>query len=169
MITVPQDGPSRCKIRGVRIRPARPADLEFIQQLAPRLVEFGRVPGRDPQQMVERDRACLADALLGVPSAKRAIFIAEDELGEPLGFAHLTTASDYYTNSPTAHIADLVVASWAGGQGVGTALVEGAEDWARREGFALLTLNVFSANEQARRLYRRLGFAEEWIRCIKRL
>lgn len=119
--------------------------------------------------MVERDRACLAEALLAPPAANAALFIAEDEEGEPLGFVNLTTATDYYTNSTTAHIADLVVAPRAGGQGVGTALVERAEEWARREGFALLTLNVFSANEQARRLYRRLGFAEEWIRCIKRL
>ncbi len=153
----------------MRIRPASPADHEFIQQLAPRLVEFGAVPGRDPHQMVGRDRACLAQALLAPPSAHTAIFIAEDEQGEPLGFVNLTTATDYYTNSTTAHIADLVVAARAGGRGVGTALVERAEEWAKQEGFALLTLNVFGANEQARRLYRRLGFAEEWIRCIKRL
>jgi len=153
----------------VRIRPATPADHEFIQQLAPRLLEFGPVPGRDPHEMVERDRACLAEALLAPPSAPTALFIAEDEQGEPLGFVHLTTATDYYTNGATAHIADLIVAPQAAGRGVGTALVERAEEWARHEGFALLTLNVFSANEQARRLYRRLGFAEEWIRCIKRL
>jgi len=153
----------------VRIRPASPADHEFIQQLAPRLVEFGPVPGRDPHEMVERDRAALAEALLAPPSPHAAIFIAENEQGEPLGFVNLTTATDYYTNCTTAHIADLVVAARAGGQGVGTALVERAEEWAKQEGFALLTLNVFGANEQARRLYRRLGFAEEWIRCIKRL
>jgi ribosomal protein S18 acetylase RimI-like enzyme len=153
----------------VRIRPASLADLEFIQQLAPRLTEFGPVPGRERREMVERDRACLAEALRGLPSPRAAIFIAEDEQGEPLGFVNLTTATDYYTNSTTAHIADLVVAPRAGGRGVGSALVERAEEWARHEGLALLTLNVFGGNEQARRLYRRLGFAEEWIRCIKRL
>jgi ribosomal protein S18 acetylase RimI-like enzyme len=47
--------------------------------------------------------------------------------------------------------------------------VERDEEGARQAGLALLTLNVFGVTEQARRLYRRLGFAEEWIRCIKRL
>ena len=132
-------------------------------------MEFGDVPGRDREQMVERDRACLAEALLGPPSPHRAVFVAEDEEGRPLGFVHLATATDYYTSSTTAHVADLVVAADAGGLGVGTALLEQAEEWARRGGFGLLTLNVFLANERARSLYRRFGFAEEWIRCIKRL
>jgi ribosomal protein S18 acetylase RimI-like enzyme len=153
----------------VRIRPSSPEDLDFVLRLAPRLVEFGDVPGRDRAQMVDRDRACLADALLEPPSPHRAVFLAEDDEGRPLGFVHLATATDYYTDSTTAHVADLVVAPEAGGLGVGTALLDHAEAWARRGGFALLTLNVFLANGRARGLYRRLGFSEEWVRCVKRL
>jgi len=33
----------------------------------------------------------------------------------------------------------------------------------------MLTLNVFTANRRARNLYAKLGFTEEWIRCLKRL
>jgi ribosomal protein S18 acetylase RimI-like enzyme len=33
----------------------------------------------------------------------------------------------------------------------------------------MLTLNVFTANRHAREFYAKLGFAEEWIRCVKRL
>jgi RimJ/RimL family protein N-acetyltransferase len=47
------------------------------------------------------------------------------------------------------------------GQGHGTALVETAARWAREEaGLAWIDLGVFSNNERARRLYRRMGFVE---------
>jgi ribosomal protein S18 acetylase RimI-like enzyme len=152
----------------VRIRPAVRSDREFILNLAPRLTEFGDVPGRDAASMAQRDRDVLAQTLEDRPPATE-IFVAEDDDGTRVGFIHLTTADDYYSASTTAHVADIVVVSEAGGAGVGTALLAHAEAWARERGFALLTLNVFAANERARRLYTRVGFHEEWIRCIKRL
>jgi GNAT superfamily N-acetyltransferase len=152
----------------VRIRPARIRDKEFILDLAQRLVEFGTVPGREPLQMVARDRAVLAKAL-EQPSADTALFVAEDDADRAVGFIHLTTADDYYTDSNTGHIADVVVTPAVDGHGVGSALIAYAEQWARGRGFAMLTLNVFTANRRARDLYRRVGFEEEWIRCIKRL
>lgn len=118
--------------------------------------------------MVERDREVLARTLDGV-STEAFLFIAEDKSGVSLGFIHLTTAADYYTGRETAHIADIVVAPDAGGCGVGSFLIAHAEDWARARGFEMLTLNVFIANRRARHVYRRVGFNEEWIRCIKRL
>lgn len=152
----------------MRIRPARPEDAPFIQRLVPRLVEFGPVPGRDREQMIARDRAVIA-ASLAAPSADGEVFVAEDDEGRLLGFTHLITGSDYYSDSATGHIADLVVDAAAAGQGVGSALVGFAEQWARQRGFAMLTLSVIVENERARSLYRRLGFREDWIRCIKRL
>lgn len=152
----------------MRIRPALPRDRPFILDLASRLIEFGNVPGRSPSEMVARDRAVLATAL-DEQDADAALFVAEDASGNSLGFIHLTSADDYYSACETGHIADVVVAPNAAGQGVGSALIAYAEEWARARGFAMLTLNVFIANRLARDLYRKLGFEEEWIRCIKRL
>jgi ribosomal protein S18 acetylase RimI-like enzyme len=152
----------------VHIRPAGVGDREFVLELAGRLIEFGSVPGRDPSQMLVRDRAVLAGAL-EQSSADTSVFVAEDDAGEAIGFIHLTTTDDYYTNSSTAHIADVVVVTAFGGRGTGSALIAFAEQWARARGFDMLTLNVFSANRRARELYARLGFQEEWIRCVKRL
>jgi GNAT superfamily N-acetyltransferase len=120
--------------------------------------------------MVARDRAVLANAL-DHPSPDTRLFVAEDDAdnGRPVGFIHLTTANDYYTDATTAHVADIVVARDAEHRGVGSALMAHAEAWARQRGFAILTLNVFIANRRARDVYARLGFQEEWIRCIKRL
>ena len=150
----------------VKIRAAVLEDAEFILGLAERLVEFGDVPGRDRAAMITRDRSVLAAALTGGVST---IFVAVGDDARSLGFIHLTTADDYYDARQTAHVADLVVAREAEGRGVGAALMARAEEWAREQGFAMLTLNVFTANRRARHLYAQLGFAEEWIRCLKRL
>lgn len=155
-------------MRVKRIRPAASRDRTFILDLVPRLIEFGDVPGRESSEMVARDRAVLIEAL-DKPDSDVALFVAEDDSGNALGFIHLTTADDYYSARETGHIADIVVAPEAGGQGVGSALIAYAEEWARARGFSMLTLNVFTANRLARDLYRKLGFEEEWIRCIKRL
>jgi ribosomal protein S18 acetylase RimI-like enzyme len=152
----------------VGIRRAEPRDREFILGLASRLTEFGPVTGRETSQMVARDRAVL-DAALTDPSTASAVFVAEGDDGILLGFIHLTTADDYYTASMTGHIADVVVASAAAGRGIGRSLMMYAEQWTRDRGLSMLTLNVFLGNHRARRLYARLGFEEEWIRCIKRL
>lgn len=150
----------------MKVRPAVAEDGAFILDLAERLIEFGDVPGRDRAAMLARDRSVLAAALTGNAST---IFVAADDDGRSLGFIHLTTADDYYDARETAHVADLVVSRAAAGRGVGSALMAHAEEWARAQGFAMLTLNVFTANRRARDLYARLGFAEEWIRCLKRL
>ena len=118
--------------------------------------------------MIARDRSVLSEALER-PSSNTGVFVAENDDGRPVGFIHLTTADDYYSESTTAHIADIAVTSSDGGRGVGTALMNFAEKWAQQRGFAMLTLNVFDANRRARDLYSKLGFTEEWIRCIKRL
>lgn len=47
------------------------------------------------------------------------------------------------------------------GRGVGSALVEAAIAWSRKRGLHKLTLSVFTHNEPAVALYRKLGFVEE--------
>jgi GNAT superfamily N-acetyltransferase len=152
----------------VRIRAAAAGDREFILRLAARLTEFGDVPGRDRGAMMARDRDVLATALDG-GDPRAAVFVAADDEDRRLGFIHLTVAEDYYSNRETAHVADLVVAVDAAGRGVGSALLAHAEQWGKAHGFAMLTLNVFSANRAAREFYARRGFSEEWIRCVRRL
>jgi ribosomal protein S18 acetylase RimI-like enzyme len=152
----------------MRIRPARATDRGFVMDLAPRLTECGVVPARDLGLMIARDQQVLADAIER-PTANASVFVAEDESGERLGFIHLNTIDDYYSGAAAAHVADLVVSPTAAGRGVGSALMDFAETWARERGFPLLTLHVFNANQRARELYAKLGFHEEWVRCIKRL
>jgi ribosomal protein S18 acetylase RimI-like enzyme len=54
-------------------------------------------------------------------------------------------------------------------QGIGTALANYAEVWAKEEGFEQITLRVFVNNLPAMKLYRKLGFEDESITMTKRL
>ena len=81
----------------------------------------------------------------------------------------METQTDYFTGRPHAHVAVLAVADHAQGQGVGRALLDAAETWARRRGDSFITLNVFVQNERARAVYERLGYGPETLRYVKPL
>jgi ribosomal protein S18 acetylase RimI-like enzyme len=58
----------------------------------------------------------------------------------------------------TAEFGIGVLEAWRG-SGIGSALIERAEAWARSEGLDMLVLDVAAENEAARSLYLRLGYA----------
>ena len=66
----------------------------------------------------------------------------------------------------SSHVADLglMVARGSRRQGVGTALMEAAERWARKAGIQKLELHVFPHSEPAIALYERLGYEREGLR-----
>src|SRR6185312_12063903 len=69
-------------------------------------------------------------------------------------------------NPSSAHVADLglMVAASHRRQGIGTALLQRAEGWAREAGVTKLELHVFPHNEPAIALYERMGFEREGYR-----
>jgi len=152
----------------VRIRPARPDDLATVLSLAGRLAEFSLPPWRTGAQVIETERRALARAFAAA-AADAPVFVAEDAGAVPLGFMYLETLVDYFTARSHAHIAILAVAASAEGRGVGRALLDAADQWARERGHPFITLNVFSRNTRARAVYERLGYGPETIRYLKPL
>lgn len=153
----------------MKIRPAEIGDKEFIISLLPRLVEFNPPPWRTPEQMTAGDTRVLERVLSAAPPPGTAVFIAEGDDGTPLGFVHLNTAVDYYTEEKHGHISDIAVALAGEGRGVGRALMQVAEDWACGLNFRLLTLSVFAQNKRARELYEKLGYGTDTIKYVKEL
>lgn len=149
----------------IQIRPALPADLPFIMALVPRLTAFGPPPWRDPAQMTQFDRDVLTQAVQQLMPG-HSVFVAETT--QLAGVLHLSSSTDYYQQT-YAHIADLIVAAAAEGQGVGRALLSYAETWARDHGFTSLALSVFAQNTHARKVYQQAGFGEDMLMCIKPL
>lgn len=68
-----------------------------------------------------------------------------------------------------AFISDLVVLPSERGRGLGRALLQEAEAFARQRGARTLRVGVLAANHPARRLYHRQGFADYQIQLVKRL
>jgi ribosomal protein S18 acetylase RimI-like enzyme len=150
------------------VRLAQADDDEFILAVAGRLASFELPAWRKRSETLAGIRADIARHLRELPPASH-LFVAEDEDGERLGFLHLQTQKDFFTGALNCHIADLVVASEHDGQGIGSALIEFAEHWAREHRCRHVTLAVFPANERARRLYDHHGYGEELIRMAKAL
>jgi ribosomal protein S18 acetylase RimI-like enzyme len=157
------------------IRPAHPDDRDFVLALADRLVSFEVPAFRSKEEFAEGDRRALAawfdrlpdDSLAEARSAEadEALFIAELD-GQPAGCAYLVTLVDFFTERPHAHVSVLAVTAEAEGRGVGSALLDHCQAWARRRGSDHLTLNALVSNARARAFYERRGFAGEYIRYL---
>ncbi|MDH5835252.1 GNAT family N-acetyltransferase [Luteimonas kalidii] len=148
----------------MHIRPASTADRDAILALVPRLAEHGTPPGRDRERISAVDTETIA-AVIDLRSPEVEVLVAEDGDGL-LGFVHVRTVTDYYTQAPIGHVSDLVVAEKTEGRGVGRALIEAAQSWARDRGYRMMQLYVLPENTGARALYERMGYRGEWIKYV---
>lgn len=143
-------------------------DDDFIVGLLPRLVDF-------PLPSWRRQRECLDGigkdlaAHLDEASSGHFLFVAEDAGGERVGFIELQKTRDFFTGKSNCHINNIAVAAACERRGVGRALLEHAERWAREHGCALMTLAVFPGNERARALYEACGYGADLLRLAKPL
>jgi aminoglycoside 6'-N-acetyltransferase I len=96
-----------------------------------------------------------------------AVFLAEDE-GKPLGFLELAlrSFSDGCDSMPVPHVEGWYVEPSARGRGVGRALMQAAEDWARRHGYRELGSDTEPWNVASLAAHARCGF-EETERLVK--
>jgi GNAT superfamily N-acetyltransferase len=96
------------------------------------------------------------------------VLIAEDEKGEQLGFATVSH-STHFTGQSQAYIGELATSEKVKGRGAGSALVEACEQWARAQGYTIITLTTGAGNTRALRLYDHLGYHNEDITLTKLL
>jgi len=148
------------------IRLAHADDDEFILSLVPRFVAFDLPAWRKRSETLNGIRSDIARHLRELPAASH-LYVAENEDAERLGFLHLQTQKDFFTGALNCHISDVVVAPQFDGQGIGSAMLEFAERWAKEHRCKHLTLSVFPANTRAQQLYERHGFGIETLRMAK--
>lgn len=148
------------------IRPAAPSDRTFVLNLASRLVDgFDPPSHRSRPELIEGDRRALEAWFDNPSNSDEAMFIAEVD-GTPAGCAFLVTLVDYFNERPHAHLSVLAVAKDLEGKGVGRALLDASERWARQRGSDRLTLSALVTNARARALYERRGYRGEYIRYV---
>jgi ribosomal protein S18 acetylase RimI-like enzyme len=151
----------------IDIRPAGGGDADFVAGLASSLLEFGSPAWEDPDALAPGFREVLAKAVHG-QDARSNVLIAQGEDGTALGFVSLKVGHDV-TGNERGHVADLAVVEGARRRGVGRALMQAAEAWARERGLPALSLDVWSTNERAIRFYRGLGYRPGSLCLIKTL
>ena len=88
---------------------------------------------------------------------------------EPIGCLWLGSATDPLTGDGYPHIFLLYVDPSYRYQGVGSALMEHAEQWSRSKGYRRVGIQVFAENVSALSLYKKLGYCTESIVLQKAL
>ena len=87
------------------------------------------------------------------------LLVAVDSEGNALGWIHIAHHASLEV-SDVAVILGLVVDESARSAGLGSALVEAAEAWARDHGARSIMVRSRSTRERAHRFYERIGFVE---------
>ena len=150
----------------LRVRQYVPADREFVLSLAPRLA-IGVPPWRDPQKVIATVQGWITESIKQHGN-KTMVIVAEDEHGERLGFA--TVSHDtHFTGEGQAYIGELAISEETEGRGVGKTLAQACEQWAREQGYRILSLATGAANERALGFYRHMGYLDEDVKLVKLL
>jgi GNAT superfamily N-acetyltransferase len=150
----------------IHVRPYDPADRAFVLSLAARLA-IGIPPWRDSRAWIATAQNWIIGSI-EQHGQKTMVFVAQDDQGERLGFA--TVAHDtHFTGERQAYVGELATSATAEGRGVGTALIHACEQWARDQGYRILSLSTGAANERALGFYRQLDYRDEDIKLVKLL
>ncbi len=152
----------------LRIRPGGPEDHAAVLEMATRLSDFPVPSWRTATEISRADDQLLLEQLYA-PRVDRVLLVAEFTAAQAKGMIMVSTRIDYFTQQPIAHIEDLAVALDAERQGIASALMSAAEEWARARGVTRMGLTVWEANARARRFYDHSGYRAETIHYLKEL
>ena len=96
------------------------------------------------------------------PKPDVIVFVAEDVTGKLIGFAEVGTRAyaEGCETSPVGFLEGWFVEEHARGSGVGRALVQAAETWARDRGLTEFGSDTWLDNVASIRAHRALGFTE---------
>jgi RimJ/RimL family protein N-acetyltransferase len=140
------------------IRQVREDDAESFLSLCKRLDEESKFMMLEPGERrttLEEQRQRLRNLL---SRESEAIFVAEDD-GRLTGYLS-ASGGHFARNKHTAYIVIGVLEEFTG-RGLGTALFEALEKWAKQRGLRRLELSVMVHNERGVALYQKMGFEKE--------
>jgi ribosomal protein S18 acetylase RimI-like enzyme len=115
-------------------------------------VFYGEAPEHERAEAFIRDR---------VRQSSGRYFLAWDNNSRAIGFMHLMPSTNTLAMRPIWFLEDLYVDVSARGQGIATALLSYAEQFARSTGAERLTLATAHDNLAAQHIYKKLGYVRE--------
>lgn len=145
---------------------ARERDLEGINRLLCQVLELHH-EGRPDLFKGGTKKYTDAELLEILRDDERPVFVARDEAGMVLGYVfcvrqqHL--GSNILTDIRTLYIDDLCVDERCRGQRIGGQLYAYVLDYARRERYYNVTLNVWECNPVAKRFYEKCGLSPQKV------
>jgi ribosomal protein S18 acetylase RimI-like enzyme len=141
----------------LRVAKADLADTRHADGIIAIVNSYAAEPIGGGQALPPDVRERLIPALRDHPTALVLLAFADEE---PVGVAVCFFGFSTFKARPLLNIHDLAVLPQYRGIGAGRALLQAAEEHARRKGCCKLTLEVQEDNTRARALYRRFGFAD---------
>lgn len=150
------------------MRAAQPGDDDFILSLVPRFVDFELPPGRKRPVVADGIRRDLLKHL-EEPRPGSFLLIAETDDGSAAGFLHLQMVTDPFSGKMNCHISDIALATQWDGRGLGRALLDYSEAFAREHRCERLTLGAFPGNTRALSVYQAAGYHIDMLRLAKPL
>jgi ribosomal protein S18 acetylase RimI-like enzyme len=144
----------------LRIRPADLTDARDADSIAMLLNAYAVEPVGGGKPLPHDVRERLVPALRDVPRAVVLLAFADDAA---IGIAVCFVGFSTFRARPLLNIHDLAVLPQHRRKGVARALLQAAEDHARRQGCCRVTLEVLESNSGARELYRRFGFDDSTV------
>ena len=145
----------------VKIRQATASDIPAMNELFQKDLGYAECT----LEIVEKQFA-------GLDNSREAVFVAEaeDDSSHIAGVIHVEKYNVLYF--PTmANILGIAVAADFRRQGIGSALLKRAEEWARKNGACSMRLNSGESRKQAHEFYRAQGYTDDkkQLRFIKEL
>ena len=144
-------------MKKVKIRQATVSDIPAMNELFRKDLGYEECT----LEIVEKQFA-------GLDNSREAVFIAEADSGRIAGVIHVEKYNVLYF--PTmANILGIAVAADFRRQGIGSALLKRAEEWARENGAFSMRLNSGESRKQAHEFYRAQGYTDDkkQLRFIK--
>jgi GNAT superfamily N-acetyltransferase len=147
-------------VMNLHIRPADLADARDADSVVVLLNSYAIEPVGGGKALPRDVRDRLVPALRDIPKALVLLAFVDDAA---IGIAVCFFGFPTFRARPLLNVHDLAVLPQYRGQGVGRALLQAAEDHARRHGCCRLTLEVLESNFGARGLYRSFGFDDSTV------
>ena len=133
------------------------ADAAHMDDAVALIDDYARDPMGGGEGLADDVKARLAEGLRAHPTTR--IFLARDG-EEAVGVAVCFLGFSTFAARPLLNIHDLAVKASYRRRGIGAALIEKAAEAARALDCCKLTLELHAQNEDAQRLYRRMGFED---------